>query len=89
VHKAPAYAGSRKGSHHLGCCTQPYSVFLNKRLFPRLDPYPFSHMTTTLTLRQGSPLTLIDTICHFIDASWFIDAKPFYHAPYGGCGCFV
>jgi len=60
--KAPAYAGSGKRSHHLVYCTQPYPVwshhlvyctqpypvFYTRDCFQDLNPWPFSHMTTTL-----------------------------------------
>ena len=57
--KAPAYAGSGKGSHHLVYCTQPYLVFYTRGCFQDLNPWPSSHMTTTLPVAPRLPLQKI------------------------------
>ena len=36
--KAPAYAGSGKGYHQLGYCTQPCPVFYTRGFFQDLNP---------------------------------------------------
>ena len=46
-------------SPQLVYCTQPYPVFYTRGCFQNLNPWPFSHVTTTLPLRQGSPSLII------------------------------
>ena len=56
--KAPAYAGSKKGSHHLVNCTQPYPVFYTRDCFQDLNLWPFSHITATLPVAPRLPIRL-------------------------------
>jgi len=53
--EAPAYAGSRKGSHHLVYCTQPYPVFTQEAVSRTWTRWPYSHMTTTLPVAPRLP----------------------------------
>ncbi|AES61553.1 hypothetical protein MTR_1g085990 [Medicago truncatula] len=57
--RAPAYAGSEKGFHHLVYCTQPYPV-LHKRLFLGLEPVTFqSHDNKFTSCAKVTPLLIL------------------------------